>query len=422
MELRLKEAFPADPFQDSSFREGSMVLESDQEDTIETEILIRYRGHSSLYQEKKQYLIKLVKGNGNENKLDLLGMPAEEEWVLNGSLLDKSMLRNYIAYNLAGEIMAYAPRVRFCTVTLSLEGEEKDLGLYLLTENVKRGENRVPIDKYQSKLPGISYLIRRDHLDESEEQLNTYTVTNHITENPIGIKYPKEWQLDTASLEAIESEIDQIERTLYAEDWAEFQLYEDLIDVDSFVDYFIINEFFMNYDAGLHSTYAYRDRGGKLTMGPVWDFDLAMDNYVIPAELDQFVFPSYPWFEALIRDPAFVDQIISRYHDLRQSVLDSDRVHDYLQGAAAFIEADAQTDRQIWTQSIPSETRTESYQAEVLRLDSLLQQRGNWLDNHIQDLHRFTEAQTSQAPIRNQLALLTVFVFLFSVIVIRQGG
>lgn len=253
-------------------------------------------------------------------------------------------------------------------------------------------------------------------------QLNTFTVTNHITENPIGIKYPKERQLDTASLEAIESEIDQIERVLYSDDWEDFKHYKDLIDVDSFIDYFIINEFFMNYDAGLHSTYAYRDRGGKLTMGPVWDFDRAMDNDVSPAKLDRFVFPSYPWFEALIRDPAFVDQIISRYHDLRQSVLDSDRVHDYLQGAAAFIEADAQTDRQIWTQSIPSETRTESYQAEVLRLDSLLQERGAWLDAHIRDLYDYSVSQTTPEPIRNQLALVTIFVFLFSVIIIRQGG
>ena len=66
---------------------------------------------------------------------------------------------------------------------------------------------------------------------------------------------------------------------LYSQDEALFKTYDRYIDVDSFVDYFLLNEFFGNYDAGNHSTYMYKESGGKLHIGPVWDFDQAMNNY-----------------------------------------------------------------------------------------------------------------------------------------------
>lgn len=80
---------------------------------------VRYRGNSSLYYDKKQYALKFFNEDGTDNDLSVMGMSAGAEWVLNGTFLDKSLIRNYLAYNIAGEIMDYAPNIRFCEVFIN---------------------------------------------------------------------------------------------------------------------------------------------------------------------------------------------------------------------------------------------------------------------------------------------------------------
>ena len=120
--------------------------------SFNSNIRIKMKGHSSIGYDKKQYKIKTVFANGEENDLDILGMGKGSEWVLNGSMADKSMIRNYLAYRIASEIGGnnMAPDSRFCEVLMEQNGSYTYQGVYLLMETISRGDDRLKIDKYNS--------------------------------------------------------------------------------------------------------------------------------------------------------------------------------------------------------------------------------------------------------------------------------
>ena len=105
------------------------------QESVKSKSLIRYRGNSSRFFDKKSYSINLINEDGSENKQELAGMAKHDEWVLNGPFLDRSLLRNYLCLNISGEIMEYSPNVRYCE--LFVDGKYQ--GLYLLMESISRG-------------------------------------------------------------------------------------------------------------------------------------------------------------------------------------------------------------------------------------------------------------------------------------------
>lgn len=87
--------------------------------------------------DKKGYLLRTTKDDGITNRdVEMLGMDAHHEWALHGPYLDKTLIRNYMWYNIAGEIMDYAPNARFCEVIINGEYQ----GLYLMVETITSGE------------------------------------------------------------------------------------------------------------------------------------------------------------------------------------------------------------------------------------------------------------------------------------------
>ena len=381
---------------------------------------IRYRGNSSLYYNKKQYLIHFVGEEGEEEERSVLGMPAEEEWVLNGSMIDRSLLRNYIGFNIAGEIMDYAPNVRFCELVIDIDGEDISQGLYLFVESVKRGKDRVDIKKYDAKLPASAYLIRRDRYHADENMIDTYGDQLGSLQEFIGVKYPGPSSIEKEALVFIQEDVSKIERVLYASDRKVFETYPAYINVDSFVDYFIINEFFANYDAGIHSTYAFKDLGGKLTMGPVWDFDQALANDPVhDFQVDQFVMQSYPWFNALVRDRKFIDQVVIRYHELRQGVLKEEYLFSYIDETIIFLGDAVERDYEIWNPTSTVEA-TNDYRTEIENMKSVIHDKGTFMDNHIGDLYQYNHASVSSKVPQNVAAILFVMSFVLAVVLARK--
>ena len=108
--------------------------------SFNSKIRIKMKGHSSIGYDKKQYKIKTVLAGGEENDADILGMGKGSEWVLNGSMADKSMIRNYLAYRIASEIdgNSMAPDSRFCEVMMEKNGVYTYQGVYLLMETISR--------------------------------------------------------------------------------------------------------------------------------------------------------------------------------------------------------------------------------------------------------------------------------------------
>lgn len=294
---------------------------------ISSLINIKRRGNTSMIYEKAQWTLKFVTESGQYRDIDVLGMGKEHEWILNGSLADKSMIRNYLAYSISSEVMPNVPDAQFCEVILKKDDNYYYHGVYLLEENIKQGLNRVNIAQYDKNSLVNSFIVRRDRYDEDGIMLDTYGRLNGYTETYWGMISPSKNQVTDEMIAYTEESINAVEEILYSNDEKCFNTYSDVIDTKSFADYFILNEFFSSYDAGNYSTYAYKDLGGKLCMGPVWDFDGTMDNYVMePAEPKDLGFVVKPWFDRLCQDKAFVRLLRNEYEKLRTGPLSEQHI------------------------------------------------------------------------------------------------
>lgn len=297
---------------------------------IVTKASIKIRGNSTSKYPKKQYNIELLTNKGKENEKKMLGMAKSSDWVLNGPFADKSLMRNYIALKTSRNIMEYAPDVRFCEVFLiddnSTEIKEKHYkGVYVMIEKIKRGDKRVDITKSLKNLDETSFILAKDRQKEGDIKLRSYGKETYLYHYGLNVVYPKN-SLTPEKYEYIEKHISEFERVLYSDKFNDPVLgYNKYIDVDSFVDYYIINEFFKNTDAGLLSTYIYKDYEEKIKAGPVWDFNKSLGNHNDeigkPYEHTAFFMNQRPWFDRLMEDVNFANKVVDRYKLLRKTYL-----------------------------------------------------------------------------------------------------
>ena len=153
---------------------------------------IKLRGASSRSFQKKQYGIKLLDDEGKELEAPLLGMDADEDWVLSNSILDASQIRNYIAYNLAGQLMPFTPECRFVEMFIKDGDSYNYRGLYLLTEPVKQGKGHVDIQDYNPRDKRPAVILVRDRADDTKTTLSTWASDQQLTYGWFTIKYPKD--------------------------------------------------------------------------------------------------------------------------------------------------------------------------------------------------------------------------------------
>lgn len=308
--------------------------------SLTSNISIKKRGHTSYYFDKSQYYIKLVDENLEENPQDVFGMGADDAWILNGSMADKSMLRNYLAYRISAQILEYSPRCCYCEMFTEEQGVYTYQGVYLMMESIKQSPNRVAIEESKTKNVYTGYLVRRDRFSHFDTMLCTYGRTSGLDEEWIGLKYPTVAKQTKENLAYIEEDFSAIEKVLYSKDPNVLKRYPEVIDAKSFADYFIINEFFGNYDAGLHSTYMYKNSGEKLKIGPVWDFDQAMNNSMVDeADPYSLAMQEKAFYKQLFADTEFLRLIKERYADYRASFLSNENVFGIIDETVRYLSA-----------------------------------------------------------------------------------
>lgn len=373
---------------------------------IRTKGLISYRGNSSRYFDKKSLKVKFVTNKLKEKKHRLAGMPKESEWVLHGPFLDRTLLRNYLSYNIAGEIMSYAPNVRYCE--LFVNGEYQ--GVYLAVENIEQGEQRIPIEKSDKKLHKTPYIVAWDREHKAKQKLDNYVHYTHQSGiSALDVKYPGKQRLTSKQLEFINKDINHIEKVLYSYDFSQYPKY---IDRESFANYFVINEFFRNVDAGKFSTYLYKDLRDRAKL-VVWDFNNAFDNQ-IEGRVDEadFTLTDAPWFNMLIKDKAFIDLVVHRYKELRKGVLATEYLSNYIDETRHFLGPAIDRNYKKWgyvfdlkntdprNYLIPTERNVTSYHKSVEQLKDFIKKRGRWMDRNIETLYQYS------APSKNTNTLL----------------
>lgn len=358
---------------------------------LKSSMQIRIRGNSSRYFDKKSYLIRLTEADGSYRDEEMMGMASHYEWALQGPYLDKSLIRNYMWYNIAGELMEYAPNVRFCEVILNGEYQ----GVYLMTETITNGDDcRIDVSEPVEGSTNTGYLLRLDR-GSSNPIKNISPFSNYTLRNQqyIDIKYPRSGDLTPEMAAAISQDFSDFEKSLYSYDYDtdNYGYFYD-INVNSFVDYFILNEFTTNYDAGRLSTYIYKDIGGKYNMA-VWDFNSACDNYehstISPPH---FKLQDTVWFDMLLKDEYFTYKVIDRYRELRKSYLSDEYLNQYMDETIDYLGDAVQRNFSVWDYTFdqdliqPTERNPRSYEEAVAQMRDFITLRGTWMDEYIETL------------------------------------
>lgn len=391
---------------------------------------IKLRGASSRSFQKKQYGIKLLDDEGKELEAPLLGMDADEDWVLSNSILDASQIRNYIAYNLAGQLMPFTPECRFVEMFIKDGDSYNYRGLYLLTEPVKQGKGHVDIQDYNPRDKRPAVILVRDRADDTKTTLSTWASDQQLTYGWFTIKYPKDSLLTPEVKQKLETELTEIEKTLYSDNYRQFLSYPHLINLPSFIDYFVINEYFMNYDSGDNSTYYYQDPAHQLSMGPLWDYDNCWDNYKFAAGgAEYMVMPERPWFERMVRDPDFDARVVQRYKELRKGIFSDKNVMQFIDKTVAYLGNASKRDRSRWREVYKEnhqlalveeghgytiDRNRETYAEELVRLKDMIKGHGKWLDLYMGDyLNGFIQGPLAERSRETYANLALAFLLLF---------
>ena len=390
-------------------RDGSMITtnikiidnkkggnHTEDKEKVNTLANIRYRGNSSMFFDKKGYLLKFINKDGNDNDKKVMGMDKHSEWALHGPYLDKTLLRNYLWYHIAGNIMESAPDSRFCE--LFVDGKYQ--GLYVMVESPSRSDKgRMQIKKQKKGKDYTGYIVRLDKGTTNPLQdLNTFSRYSMKTGMKLEVIYPGKDKLNETLQEYIRRDIGRFEKALYSYDYDSKRYgYTNYIDVDSFVDYYIINEFSQNYDAGNMSTYLYKDFNGKLKMY-VWDFNNANNLYMNNIQIDDFQFQWNLWFTMLMKDEKFVNRIIDRYHYLRRHYLKEEYLLSYIDDIVSYLGDAIDRNYSVWGYSfeeekdilIPTERNVRNYDEAIKQLKDHIIKRGRFLDEHIETIRQFS--------------------------------
>ena len=337
---------------------------------------IKGRGWTSwYYYPKKSYTLKF------EKKQEMLGLPAHTEWVLSANFADRSLIRNAVAMELAHNLNSEAVMdVRF--VDLWVNGTY--VGNYQLIEKIEVSKNRVDIAKFDEKLPPekVGFILETNGHNKAEGEFGVWTngqdadrpskwqkLNEYITLDPVSgdiffnstlypsiiynVNKPSDTKLLALNknkqlkyLEYIYDYMKQTEEAIKSGVYSEAAKY---LDMEAMAKWYIVEELAMNTDSRFHaSCYMYKDAGGKLKMGPVWDFDLGFGNGKYAT--DKQSFKSYldrsGWFNQLLAMPEFKQIVNSVWNKSKAAVK---KLPDFIEKTAGMIDKSQQVNYEIWS-------------------------------------------------------------------------
>ncbi len=375
----------------------------DQTDyAFEGNIGVELRGVSSQNFPKKSFSIEVRDDLGEDMEVSLMGMPKTSDFGLLANFTDKTLMRNALAYEMFRQLGHYATRTRFCELFL----DNTYQGIYILTEKIKRGEDRVDVAKLKlddttgTALTG-GYMLRLDW-DTSPGWNSQFSQPNSPAKfSYFQHVYPKWDEMHPTQTAYIRSYVDSFEVALHGPAYQDTSLgWRRFADEKSFIDYLILNEISKNVDGYRLSTYFHKnrdDKGGKLTMGPPWDYDLAWYNadYCENFQTSGWAYDinyicgdaGVPfWWEKLASDTLFAQNLACRWQSLRSnSTLSKAHIFGVIDSMAMVLqEAQGRNFRYwpilgqyVWPNPGPLPT---TYNGEVTKMKNWLGNRLQWLD------------------------------------------
>ncbi len=329
---------------------------------------IKGRGNTTWnLMQKKPYTLKF------DNKKQFLGMKPHKRWVLLANYADKTLLRTTFAFNLGLSVFSnlkWTPASRMVEVVLNNEY----IGVYQIVEQIRIDNNRVDID-----------LDKGEFLLEVNARLDEKFNFTTAREVPFSLKEPEE--PDASQFDTIKSKIQEIEDVIYSDNFTDtISGYTKYIDVNSFIDWYLINEVTKNNDALFFSSVYMYYKDNLLYMGPLWDFDISSGNidYNGCDNPENYWVKNAKWIQRLFDDSLFVQKVKIRWNETKYELLNE--IADISFNASLLNNA-ANNNFKRWdilnTYVWPNRVVKGSYNGEVNELIDWLTMRYNWMDGEI---------------------------------------
>lgn len=367
---------------------------------------IKLRGYSSLRFPKRSFNVKTCDDSGQPTEASILGFPADSDWVLYAPYPDKTLMRDVLAYELSNKMGRWAARTRFVEVFLNRQSNKlakRDyMGVYVFEEKVKRAKHRVNIQKlakdHESE-PDITggYLIERDHTSPPMDAGFAFESMERGFRTSRGMHLfyvdPKEADITSAQKKWLTRYLNQLEKALYGSDFADPEEgYAKYLDVDSFIDQFWIVEMSKNIDGFRYSCYMFKDRGGKLRLEPIWDWNLSFGNanYHEGWMTDRWYWRllrenEVSWYKRLRQDPEFMQRVVDRWAELRASIFAPEYLHRRIDEMAAELQEAQARNFQRWPilgeHVHPNYFVGDSFEEEVKWMKRWIRERIEWIDS-----------------------------------------
>ncbi|MBX3257344.1 MAG: CotH kinase family protein [Chitinophagaceae bacterium] len=333
-------------------------------DNINSDITIKGRGNTTWSLPKKPYKFKFA------GKESLFGLPKDKEWLLLANYTDKTQLRNKLAFQL-GQLsdLDWTPHSIFVELFLN----EEYVGTYQVCESIKTADQRVNVTD-------DGYVLEVDQ----ESRLDPGDVFFKTARMLVNIKEP-DLEKDDAKYNFIKEYLTEAENTLFGNDFTDPENgYAKYLDVNSFVDWYLINEIARNNDAVFYSScYMNLAPGGKLKMGPLWDFDIAFGNinYNGNSTPEGLWVNRSQWMKRLFLDPAFKEKVTERFGYFKSK---KNEILDFINRQSSTLKWSVIENNNKWgtlyNYTWPNYEIWGSYDNEVIYLKNWISQRIDWLD------------------------------------------
>ena len=341
---------------------------------------------------KKPYALETRENDDLTNKnVSILGMPAENDWVLNSLAFDQTGMRDVLAYELSNRLGQYASRSVYCEVVIN--GDYK--GLYAFMEKIKPDKNRVNIEEMDqtcNSYPEMTggYITKADKTTGGDPV--AWTMQGYGggwwgwgNNTDFIHHYPKPADITNAQNNYIHGVFTNLASVANQHNTSIASGIPSVIDIPSFVDFMMIAEFTSNVDVYSLSTFFHKDRMGKLRAGPVWDYNLAFgyDAFGNRSKYDVWQFNNEDnngpkFWKDLFDTDLFRCYLAKRWFELTEpgQPLNYDFVCNRIDEIDALIAEAFPRDNQRWNQM-------QQHAQYVTDMKNWLQQRTNWLNQNI---------------------------------------
>ncbi|KAF0130227.1 MAG: Fibronectin type III domain protein [Bacteroidetes bacterium] len=389
---------------------GIMNHTDDPFNDYDGHIGIETRGQSTQMFPKKSYAFETRDSQGENLDVSLLGMPAENDWILYAPYTDKSMLRNIISFEMGRRMGHYCTRTILCELVVNNDYK----GVYVMEEKIKKDEGRVDIatlkpDEISGNDLTGGYILRVDKRDPDFTLGVDGWKSNPVPPYPNAMDiifqyyYPEPDEIVEQQCVYIKNYVTTAENTLTSTDFKNPETgYQQFFDVASFIDFMLLNEISKEVDKYRYSNYLYKEKdsdGGKLFAGPAWDFNLGYGNvdYWPPGlETTGWLYEMVEvhewsimfWWKRLMEDNYFKGLAKTRWAQLREQKLSNSAIQTVIDSVIQYTEVARERNFDRWPilgQYVwPNhDWYNNTYEDEVDYFQDYLFNRMNWMDTHI---------------------------------------